>query len=735
MIRRLSCLALVFASTFAHAVGVEPETAQHDITALAEQKIIGNPGYWVEHVITGGKCDGTKVADLLIHAANAFKPTRNREEAIAVMVERHIIGMPDYWLKNAIEGKTCDGGNVAAVLDHLVTRLPVKPVKVLTAAPLEAKATAALNSAYDIIIAGAGTGGTGAAIQAARMGASVLLLDETDYIGGQMNAAAVTSMDEGVTLVRERGLYHELCGQIAAHYQPLGITSTTAYWMGHACVEPHVGRQLLHMMLTDAKGKGTLDLALRTQVVQVFKNGDTVTGVEIASTSDKGSETRKIDCHVLVDATEWGDVIPLTGARYRVGNCISDAINPKQAIQDATWTAVVKQYPQGVPPGFLITQPPPGYTENVQKTFAKALAAGDTTDMKAKPWSFATFIGYRGMPDSSRPGDAPPITRTHLNYGNDFPIHVAEVEDRALRQTACRAMRLKTLHLLYFIQNVLGKKDWAVANDEGFDTPYNRAEIDAWLKDSPEMEPYRTMLYHFSTMAYARESRRIIGLHTLTAGEIDRRAGHSPTLFPNAVALADYPVDLHGSMIPKYLELDLDHESDIPHKFGENGMGPFAVPFECFIPEKIDGFLPAEKNLSQSRMANGATRLQPSTMLMGQAVGAIAALAVQKHVQPRELDPAPVQDALLEAGDTLFARSVSDVSHDSPDWKPVQFVLTRGIMQLDGRKFNPQGEISPAQFEIMKNQVSHGRGLAPLNGPVTRIEAARQLAKWGAPGW
>ena len=41
-------------------------------------------------------------------------------------------------------------------------------------------------------------------------------------------------------------------------------------------------------------------------------------------------------------------------------------------------------------------------------------------------------------------------------------------------------MRLKTLHLLYYIQTTLGRKDWAVANDEGYDTPYNRAD-DAWI--------------------------------------------------------------------------------------------------------------------------------------------------------------------------------------------------------------------------------------------------------------
>ena len=50
---------------------------------------------------------------------------------------------------------------------------------------------------YDVIVAGAGTGGLAAAIQAARLGSDVLLVEPTDWIGGQLAAAGVTSMDEG----------------------------------------------------------------------------------------------------------------------------------------------------------------------------------------------------------------------------------------------------------------------------------------------------------------------------------------------------------------------------------------------------------------------------------------------------------------------------------------------------------------------------------------------------------
>jgi hypothetical protein len=674
-LRLLLCLLLAPLALL--SAEVEPESARDDIAILHEHKVITEPDYWLEHVVANGKCDGAKVAALLVDLAKVLKPVTTTDEAIDLLVQRGLIGSPDYWRKSAAPGGVCGGANLAIVLSRIVGRLPVEPPKSVKAKPLEATSAAQLKSGYDVVIAGAGTGGCGAAVQAARMGRSVLLLEETDWIGGQMNAAAVTSMDEGGTLVRERGIYREWCGLIAAHYQPLGIGHLTAYWNSHVCVEPRVGRRLLHVLLGDARGQGVLDLALRSRVVKVLKAGDVVTGVEVESATEKDRERHTIQCRVLIDATEWGDVIPLTGARYRVGNCTSDAIIPTRHVQDNTWTAVVKQYPQGVPAELRITQPPPGYTAKIDATFARSLAGGDKIDIQTKPWTWATFIGYRGMPDSSRPGNSPPITRTHMNYNNDHVSTVAEIETPATRQATDRAMRLKTLHLLYYVQQTLGKADWSVADDEGYDTPHNRAAIDAWLEERPDLTPYRAILYHFAIIPYVRESRRIIGVHTLTAREIDRSQG-KPVQFPSTVAIGDYPVDMHGSMSTPYLELDLEDMSVVPTDFHQRRSGPFAIPFESFIPEKVDGFLPAEKNISQSRMSNGATRLQPHTLLMGQAAGAIAALAIEKNVQPRALDPALVQRVLLDAGCTLTIEPVKGARWGTAEWTAKQLAVLHG---------------------------------------------------------
>lgn len=591
------------------------------------------------------------------------------------------------------------------------------------------QASAQIKDRYDVVVAGAGTGGCGAAIQAARLGASVLLLDETDYIGGQMNAAAVTSMDEGGTLVRGRGLYKELVQRIEAHYRPLGIDPETAYQYGHICVEPRVGRKILHEMLAEAK----VSLSLRSRVIKVLKEGETVTGAEVSITTDNGTTTHVVHSKVLVDATEWGDVIPLTGAKYRVGNCLSDAINLAQRVQDNTWTAVIKKYPGEVPAAFRLAQKPPGYTDKIHQRFVKTLKLGDEVGTDDRPWSWARFIGYRGMPNSAEGGGTRPITRTHVNFNNDWPSSVAEIEDPVKRRATEREMRLITLHLLYYIQETLGLKLWAVADDEGYDTPYNRAQIDEWLKERPELEPYRTLFYHFPVMPYVRESRRIVGLHTLCAREIDRRPGHQPVQFADSVAIGDYPVDMHGSMQARYLELDLDRVEDIPDKFGSKGHGPFSIPFECFIPGRVKGFLPAEKNISQSRMANGATRLQPHTMLMGQAAGAIAALAVRLEVPPGDVPPGAVQEVLVRAQSPLNHTPVQDVASDKPEWAAIQIATSYGLLPLENGKFRPRAAVTAAEAAAIVDFSSEVPVKAEFQEPVTRATFAREMAKAGLP--
>ncbi len=592
-----------------------------------------------------------------------------------------------------------------------------------------------VRATYDVVIAGAGTGGIGAAIQAARLGASVLLLEETDWVGGQMLAAAVSAIDEGGAgnLVRGRGLYRELVERVDAFYRPLGLDPYSVGRHNNLRLEPRVGRRLVHAMLAEAgRGPGRLDLVLRARVVKVHRTESLVTGAELEITTSAGRVTRLVASRVLIDATEWGDVLPLAGARYRSGNRSSGDLDPARLIQENTWTAVVRRYPGGVPPELRLAAAPPGY-ERMREHFASRIVPGSAPFRRGQPMSAQAFLEYRGMPDSAPGAAGGGLTRTHLNYSNDHPCSVAYLEDPAQRTATDRAMRLRTLQLLHFVQQELGLADWSVADDEGFDSPHNRAEIDAWLREEPALAPYRKILYHFSALPYVRESRRLAGLHTLTAREISRGPGRRPFQFPTAIALGDYRLDLHGGRARADLELDLDRVEDLAD--AKPGLaGPFAIPLECLVPETLDGFLAAEKNYSQSRLVNGATRMQPHTLNVGQAAGALAALAVRHGVPPRRIDPVLVQRVVLAARSALHVTPFADVPAESPDWPALQLAAVRGLFALDGGRVDPVRPLRRAELATVAAERGVGPDPVETGGAeaVSRADFARVLAGAGS---
>src|SRR5579863_252112 len=92
----------------------------------------------------------------------------------------------------------------------------------------------------DIAIIGAGTGGISAAIQAARLGAQVALLEETDWIGGQMTASADATMDEGNSpITQNSGLYAEFIERMHAYYIARNKPVGTCYGKDqNHCYEP-----------------------------------------------------------------------------------------------------------------------------------------------------------------------------------------------------------------------------------------------------------------------------------------------------------------------------------------------------------------------------------------------------------------------------------------------------------------------------------------------------------------
>ncbi|MEI6291161.1 MAG: FAD-dependent oxidoreductase, partial [Chloroflexota bacterium] len=549
----------------------------------------------------------------------------------------------------------------------------IQPSQVLQPALISAQ------KEYDVVIVGAGTGGISAAIQASRMGMKVALLEETDVIGGQMIAAAVSTMDNGYhTRDYPSGIYQEFENRIRNYYSQInqfkkGILEPksvgTCYWNDNTtCFEPSVGQGILLKMIAEQKPR--LDLYLLTQVtgVQVIGSNCSIVGncrVVGVTTADGTIFKSK----VLIDATEYGDIIPLTPARYRAGNSTSDHLNLKACVQMTTYIAIIKKYPSGTPNQFLFKGALTGINEKDAffSKFLSPLGTSWTVNGKiSNPMTLEFFNGYRGLPDSTNPHnytarskeEVSKITKTSVNRLNDYRYSVKDITDKKTRELDNCNAKFLTLQNIYFIQQVYGAKNWAIANDEPFNGVFNTTKnICADFPDS-----LKTMEKYMPVMPYVRESRRIIGLQTLTAKDI-QVTGKAPNIYAvknssSAIAQGDYIMDLHSCNSSADLESDLESLQDAI--FTQPGY--FQIPMETLIPETVDGFLAAEKNISQSRLVNGATRTQSGTMSIGQAAGALAAVAIRNGKQPRKVSSVDVQFELLRSHARLSLFVYDDIA-------------------------------------------------------------------------
>ena len=148
-----------------------------------------------------------------------------------------------------------------------------------------------------------------------------------------------------------------------------------------------------------------------------------------------------------------------------------------------------------------------------------------------------------------------------------------------------------------------------------------------------------------------RESRRYIGDHILTEGEI-LEGGH----FDDVVAFGGWPLDDHNPHGMRQLGEDTSPSVCIPTP------NPYGIPYRVLYAPDFDNFFFAGRNISATHAALSSTRVMATCSLLGQAMGTAAALAVQHKTTPRgvyEDHLAALQRALQEDDMFLPGKPVS----------------------------------------------------------------------------
>jgi hypothetical protein len=134
-----------------------------------------------------------------------------------------------------------------------------------------------------------------------------------------------------------------------------------------------------------------------------------------------------------------------------------------------------------------------------------------------------------------------------------------------------------------------------------------------------------------------RESRRVQGDYLLS--ETDVLAG---TMFPDRVALAGYPIDIH----------DVTGGTGITFKQVERG-GTYSIPYRSLLAAGRSNLLLAGRCMSTTHGAHAGTRVMVTSMAVGEAAGTAAGLAAARGEPPRRLPVEGLRARLLEQGAKL----------------------------------------------------------------------------------
>ena len=230
--------------------------------------------------------------------------------------------------------------------------------------------------------------------------------------------------------------------------------------------------------------------------------------------------------------------------------------------------------------------------------------------------------------------------------GNDYYVNMIDM-DAAERAEAVRRAKNHTLCFVHFLQTELGFRTLGLADDE-FPTG-----------DRLPFYPYH------------RESRRIHGLVRFTLNDITDP--YANTLYRTAIGVGDYPIDQHHTRYPEWSSLPNLYFHPVPS---------YGVPLGVMLPASQPGLIVAEKSISVTNLVNGSTRLQPVVLQIGQAAGALAALAAADGCEPSEVPVRRVQEVILDDGGYLLP--YLDMPSTDPRFKAMQRIGVTGILRGRG---------------------------------------------------
>jgi len=494
--------------------------------------------------------------------------------------------------------------------------------------------------ATEILIVGGGLGGVSAALATTRLGRKVMLVEELDWLGGQLTAQAVP-LDEhpwAESLVSSQS-FAALRGGIRAWYRdhkPLTDAARRDLLLnpgmgniGTLCCEPVVAVRVIEAMLAPAVAAGSLAILREHRVTGCKVDGDRISGVDVLDL--KTGTNLSISASIVIDATETGELLALARVERVLGaesqtetgelHAIEGPADPLDQ-QALTWGFALDYLPGedhriDKPEGYehfrtlkLPFWPGPQFGWAVSnhvthQPLDRKLFIGDTDEPYLFDlWHARRIAARRNFLPGAYASDITIANWPQMDYWLKPVVGVSEEAARAALDEARRF----SLSFFYWLQTE------APRHDGGNGYPGLRLRGDV-LGTADGL----------AKQAYYREGYRIRAEFTVLEQHIgvEARAGFDRAeYFHDSVGIGAYRIDLHPATRGTRDTVDID-------------TFPFEIPLGALLPVRSDNLLPACKNIGTTRITNGAYRVHPVEWSIGEASGALAAYALAHNIPLR----------------------------------------------------------------------------------------------------
>ena len=519
-------------------------------------------------------------------------------------------------------------------------------------------ATPATAAEHDVVVYGGTASGAIAAVQAARMGLSVVLVEPGRHIGG-LTSGGLGWTDAGNKDVIG-GLAREFYRRVKKHYDdpkawvhqkpesyPYYRPKDDAMWT----FEPKVAELILREMLAEAKVPVVFGERLDRA------KGVKLDGKRIVSISSESGQT--FAGRVFIDATYEGDLMAAAGVSYTVGREPNRQYGETYNGVARKWNTHNHRFVVNVDPYVKPGDPRSGLLFGIDPGPLPADGAGDKrlqaycfrmcmTDVPAnrvpfeKPADFDE-ARYELLFRNFEAGDLRiPLKPDRMPNGktdtnNNGAVSTDFIGQNHAYAEASYAEREKIVaaHLSY--QKGLM---WALQNHPRVPQKV-RAELAKWGLAKDEFADTG----HWPHQLYVREARRMVSDYVHTEADCTRKRDT-----PKSVGMGSYNMDSHNCARYVTAAGFVQNEGDVQQPTG----GPYRISYASIVPKAGEcPNLLVPVCVSSSHIAYGSIRMEPVYMVLGQSAATAAALALADRTDVQKVDYEKLRKRLLADGQVL----------------------------------------------------------------------------------